>query len=120
MKECTIKFIEDIRDPDYQVIQFHGQLDSHTLDGVKILMDKLFEKLSSPHTIFDFSDCNFINSNGIAFLMEAHAKLAHSNRQLIIAGAKSHVKDVFELMGLPKLLPVFNSMGEAIHAIKKK
>jgi len=120
MKECIIKFIEDVKDSDYQVVQFHGDLDSNTLPLISYKIKEILYKVTAPNLIFDFSDCTFINSNGIGFLMEIHMKLSRQHRVLVIAGAKAHIKDIFDLVGIPKIMSVFDTIGDAIHNIKKK
>ncbi|PIQ77069.1 hypothetical protein COV82_06410 [Candidatus Peregrinibacteria bacterium CG11_big_fil_rev_8_21_14_0_20_46_8] len=120
METLTIKFIEDIRDHEYEVIQLHGNLDAHTLPIATRKMDEHLPKTKLPFLIFDFSDCPFINSNGIGFLMEIHMKLTKRKQQLIVAGVQANVKDILELVGMPKIVPVFDTIAQAIDHIKKR
>ncbi|MBI4994210.1 STAS domain-containing protein [Candidatus Peregrinibacteria bacterium] len=119
MSLLTIKFITDISDLDYQVIEFSGELDSASLRDAE---KKIFEFL--PHfkhrfLFFDFTNLKFINSEGIGFTATVMEKLAKTGKKLILFGAKSHVADVFNAIGLGKMMPVFHSIREAINFIKK-
>lgn len=119
MALITLKFITDINDLDYQVIEFSGELDSASLRDVE---KKIFEFLPSfkhKFLLFDFTDLKFINSEGVGFVAVAQEKLKQLGKQLILFGSSRHVADVFDAVGFEKILPMFHSIREAINFIKK-
>lgn len=120
MAMLTLKFVTDVRDMEYEIVEFHGELDQSTLKIAERQIDQLIETAKNKYFIFDLSDMKFINSEGVGFMISAHVKLAKRNKQLYVAASKPNVQEVFELMGLPKLVSVFSSVSEAISFIKKK
>jgi len=120
MALLTLKFVTDVRDLDYEVVEFHGELDQSTL---AITEQQIFDFLAGfqrTALIFDLRDLAFINSEGIGFIVSTYMKLVKKNQQLILCGFKSHVGEVLQLIGLPKLIPVFSHITQAIDFIKKK
>ena len=119
MQELIIKFIDDINDHEYEVVQFHGALDSVSVPVAQREFRSHMDKLARPYVIFDLSDCPFINSNGIGFLMEIHMKFTKEHQQILIAGAPKQIQDILDLVGVPKIIPVLDTIAAAIRYIKK-
>lgn len=120
MAMLTLKFVTDIRDTEYEIVEFHGELDQSTLKTAEEQIDLLLEAGKSRYFIFDLADMKFINSEGVGFIISTHVKLAKKGKQLYICAPKPNVSEVFALIGLPKLIPVFSSAAEAISFLKKK
>jgi anti-sigma B factor antagonist len=56
--------------------------------------------------VVDFSDLSFVDSSGIAVLIEAQHRLAEDGRRLSIHSARRHAMRVFEISGLLDFLNV--------------
>lgn len=119
MALLTLKFVTDIRDLDYEVVEFHGELDQSNLEATEAQIADLLKDFKRHYLLFDLSDMAFINSEGVGFIASTHTKLVKKNQKLLICSVKPNVAEVFELIGLSKLLPVFATVGEAIAYIKK-
>lgn len=115
----NLKFVKDISNIDYDTVEFHGELDQSTLDAVEQRFDAFLPDFKRQFLILDMTDLKFINSEGIGFLVSMHTKLVKKGKNLLIFGAKHNVTDVFGLVGLPQIIPIFVSMNEAIKFIKK-
>ncbi|MEK7171862.1 MAG: STAS domain-containing protein [Patescibacteria group bacterium] len=119
MPLLTLKFVTDISDLDYQVVEFTGELDAASVrDAEKKIFDML-PNFKHKFLLFDFTGLKFINSEGVGFMASVHAKLMHAGKQLILFGVKDHVADTFQAVGFEKMMPVFHSIREAINFIKK-
>lgn len=115
----TLKFVTDVRDHEYEVIEFHGELDISTLTQTEQQMNELLEHYHRPYLVFDLRYLKFVNSEGIGFLVATHLKMLKKNQKLILFGAQSQVQEIFELLGFSKLIPVLKNFEEVIHFIKK-
>lgn len=119
MPLLTLKFVTDISDLDYQVVEFSGELDAGSLrDAEKKTLDFL-ANFKHRFLLFDLTHLKFINSEGVGFMASIHAKLTHTGKQLILFGVRDHVADTFQALGFEKIIPIFRSMREAINFIKK-
>lgn len=119
MPLITLKFVTDINDLDYQVIEFSGELDSASLRDVEKKIFEFLPDFRHRFLLFDFTDLKFINSEGVGFVAVVQEQLGQLGKQLILFGAEKHVADVFNAVGFEKILPIFHSIREAINFIKK-
>lgn len=118
MALLTLKFVTDIRDMDYEVVEFHGELDQSNLTLTETQITDLLKSFSRRFLIFDFSNLKFLNSEGIGFIVSISMKLARKNQKLLLTGVNHNVMDVLELIGLPKMIPLLKDMSETIRFMK--
>lgn len=118
MALLTLKFVTDVRDLDYEVIEFHGELDQSNLAPTESQIIDLLKNFSRKYLIFDLSDLTFINSEGIGFMVSISTKLARKNQKLLLSGIRANVADIMNLIGLPKLIPVFPTISDVIRFMK--
>lgn len=119
MALLTLKFVTDVRDNHYEVVEFHGELDQSTLLDTEKQMNDFLEKFDRPCLIFDFSNLKYTNSEGIAFMVTVHAKLVKKGNKLLLTRVQSNVADILEVIGIGKLIPTFHTIEEAIAYVKK-
>lgn len=120
MAKLDFKFIKDIKDTEYEVVEFHGELDRSTTQSAEQKLMDLAADFDRNFLIFDLSDLAFTNSEGIGLLISCHMKLAKKNQKLLICNIRPNVSEVFELIGLPKLVPTFSDVAQAVKFIKTK
>ncbi len=105
-----------IREPDmikgYQVIEFTGEFDKVGFSEVNEQLEEVMKAIPVPTLVFDFRHLKFINSEGIGFLMELHSQLMKSDKRLIIVGAKAHIKDVFDAIGIAEIITVLDKLED--------
>lgn len=119
MALLTLKFVTDVRDSDYEVVEFHGELDQSNLGDTERQIADLLGHFDREYLILDLAYLRFLNSEGIGFIVATHMKLTKKKQKLLICNAKQNVMDIFQLIGLPKLIPVLPNMAETISFIKK-
>lgn len=119
MALLTLKFVTDVRNGDYEIVEFHGELDQSTIPSTEKQVADLLADFNRPYLIFDLTDLKFINSEGIGFVVTTHTTLLKKGQQLVICGLKKHVEDVMSLVGLPRLMQVFPTAQTAIDNLKK-
>ena len=64
--------------------------------------------------IFVFEIDAYINSGGIAALIQILVEIRKSNRQVGIAGTSDHFIKIFKMVGISKLARIFGSLDEAL------
>lgn len=119
MALLTLKFTTDVRDDDYEVVEFHGELDQSTIGNAEKQVNELLENYKRKYLIFDFSNLKYTNSEGVGFVVSIHENLVKKTQSLIVCGMRHNVEEVFTAMGLPKLFPILKTISEAISSIKK-
>lgn len=117
-QSLNLKFITDVQDLDYAVVEFKGEIDRATIHSAENQIEKFLANFKRRAVVFDLKELHFINSDGIGFFVSTQLKLAKKGQELILCGVIEHVADIIELVGLAKMLPVFSNMQDVIKHIK--
>ena len=66
--------------------------------------------------LLKFEKSAYINSGGIAVLIQLLAKTKQNNQQIGITGLSEHFKKIFNMVGITKFAKIHNSMEEALNS----
>ena len=64
--------------------------------------------------LLKFYEDAYINSGGIAILIQLLAKTRKNNQLICIAGLSSHFKKIFNMVGITKFAKIYNTVDEAM------
>jgi len=56
----------------------------------------------------------YINSGGIALLIQLLARIKRNNQQVVIAGISDHFKKIFSMVGITKFAPICDTEEAAL------
>lgn len=56
----------------------------------------------------------YINSGGIALLIQLLARIKSNNQRVVIAGISDHFKKIFTMVGITKFAPIYDSEEAAL------
>lgn len=122
MQDYNASIEMKVNEPDkagFLVVSFKGELDKAGLDVVKEELNKLSDETESRYLVFDFTELNFINSEGIGFLMTIHYRLTKKGQELVVVGAAEHVYDVLKVIGLLSVMKHYKTMEEFKESLSK-
>ena len=91
-----------------------GEINISTSPDLK----KHFEKLPSKKVVVNLEKVTYIDSSGLATLVEMLKKTRSQGGALGLAGMSEKVKSLFEITKLDKLFSIFVGQDEAISKIK--
>ena len=107
------------------------EVKAHQQDGVFIFyvdgeinistspeLKKLFDKLSAKKVIVDLEKVTYIDSSGLATLVEMLKKMRSQGGGLGLAGMSDKVKSLFEITKLDKLFSISPNQQEALAKLK--
>lgn len=69
--------------------------------------------------LLKFEESAYINSGGIAVLIQLLAKTKQNNQQIGITGLSEHFKKIFHMVGITKFAEFHNSVEEAIKSLSQ-
>jgi anti-sigma B factor antagonist len=94
------------------VVVLSGELDMATAPELARVLGTVLD--SGPtELVLDFSELSFIDSSGIAVLVESQHRLTECGRHLTIHAAHRHTVRVFEIAGLLDFLNVVTETEES-------
>lgn len=67
--------------------------------------------------ILKFEDTAYINSGGIAVLIQVLVQTKRNNQHVVIAGLSEHFKKVFRMVGITKFAAIHPTIEDALKAM---
>lgn len=110
-----IKITNLERNPTIKLVKFDGVLDLLASKDVNRQLLPVIEE-GSPFLVVDLSKLEYINSSGIYSLMECYAKTKEKGGYLKLFSPNGRVKEILELVGITKVIPLFETLEQALIA----
>lgn len=98
------------------VVKVEGELDHHWAKEVRCRVDDFIESVGVFRIVFDFSKLSFMDSSGVGILMGRYKKMNEQKGSVAIACVSPAVDKLLNISGLKKILPVYNSLAEALNS----
>lgn len=101
-----------------RTISVRGELDLSTAPDLEGPLDEALDS-GEGSVLIDLSQCEFIDSTGIALIVRAWQRLdgGENGRALVICSQNDQVRRVLEITGLELSIPVHLTRDEAIAAL---
>jgi anti-anti-sigma factor len=78
---------------------------------------KSVQELQGTKILLNFDPNAYINSGGIALLIQLLAQARKNNQQVGITGLSAHFKKIFMMVGITKFAKIHDSLEEAVTAM---
>jgi anti-sigma B factor antagonist len=101
-----------------RTIFVRGELDLSTAPDLEAPLEEALES-GEGSVLIDLSQCEFIDSTGIALIVRAWQRLdsGENGRALVICSHNDQVRRVLEITGLELSIPVHGTRDEALAAL---
>ncbi len=93
-------------------VEVSGEIDLAVADELKATLDPAMQ--GNQLVVVDLSECDFIDSTGIAILVTAQKQLAEQGGRLALCSPADQVRRVLDLSGLTNHGLVFDSLDAAL------
>ena len=106
-------------DDSTYVISLAGEVDLYTAPEFKQqLLDVISE--GGKDVVVDFSDTTFIDSTTLGVLVGGVKRLRPNGGQLSLVCSDRNITKIFEITGLNKVFPIYESRDEAVGSIAQE
>ena len=95
------------------VVALEGQLDESNIDNFAPKVYEKIEENKDASFIIDLEKVSYMNSKSIGYISDWYSKVAGNGKKIVIAKAASNIKDVLNVVGLDKVIPMAQTMEEA-------
>ncbi len=106
--------VKSLQQDGVMIFQVHGEINISTSPDLK----KAFEKQATRKIVVDLERVSYIDSSGLATLVEMLKKTKSQGGALGLAGMTDKVKSLFEITKLDKLFFISQNQQEAVTKIK--
>ena len=100
------------------VLELEGEFDVDTVPEIdRFLRRSLGPLYRRDHLVIDLSTTTFVDSSFIAFLVRVFGEQRARQKELMLARPSGQVRRVLGLVGLPNVVPVFESVDDAVRTL---
>lgn len=96
------------------IFQIQGEININTSPELK----KLFEKEIPKKAVVNLEKVSYIDSSGLATLVEMLKKMRSQGGSLGLSGMSDKVRSLFEITKLDKLFQIFANQDDAVAKLK--
>ncbi|HEX8899080.1 MAG TPA: STAS domain-containing protein [Chthoniobacterales bacterium] len=97
------------------VLPLEGEIDLHVSPRISAALAVMIEQ-KPPRLVVDLSRVNYIDSSGLAVLIEGMQNVEAYGGKFILAGIQENVKPIFEIARLDQVFIIFPHVDAALAA----
>ncbi len=101
------------RQGDITIFDIQGDVTAFSEPFFNEAYQKVNEQKSSKILLKFYEDA-YINSGGIAVLIQLLAETKRNNQKIFITGLSGHFQKIFNMVGITKFANIYNTMEEAM------
>ena len=98
------------------ILRFEGDIASTSKEAVLGTYQAL-PKATAKLILLDFTKVEYINSSGIALVIQLLIEAANSGQKVVAFGLSAHFTKVFTMVGITKYAQLFATQAEAVAAL---
>lgn len=102
-----------------RILALAGEIDLHFAPVFRSLLEQR-TKVAPRALVLDLAEVTFLDSSGIAVIIEHLRSATRRADQFCIGGMSEAVKQVFEIINLEKVMPVFETRAVALEALAQE
>ena len=106
----------EYHDSGVDVLQLEGEIDLHYASAFRALLQGKV-KSNCPALLLDLTQVSFVDSTGIAAILEYLRAATNSGARFCIGGVTEHVATVFRIVQLDKSMPIYANASAARDAL---
>ena len=109
--------IKVVQKNNITLLHIQGDITAHSEPHIKEAYKSANDQGPSKKILLQFEEEAYINSGGIAVLIEILAQTQKNNQQIGITGLSDHFKKIFRMVGITKFADIYNSIDEAVKSM---
>jgi len=111
LRKENLEFIES---GQVLTIRLKGELDHHSADESRVLIDEKINEGKFNKMVIDFKNLDFIDSSGIGFIIGRYKVIRKRNGVIEIINAGKKVRKILDMSGIGKIIDIKTAVSEAV------
>ena len=107
-----MRLLEQYNESGVEVLRLAGDIDMHFAPGLRALLQAK-AKSKCPALLLDMSGVEFIDSVGVAAILEYLRDSTDHGCRFCIGGLTPTLRTIFEVVGLGRVMPVYTDAASA-------
>ncbi len=98
------------------LVSVTGRMDAVSSSEFEKELGRLIDE-GNVNFVIDLTELDYISSSGLRSVLVTAKKLKGENGQILLASLQAVVKEVFEISGFSTIIPIYESVKEAMAAL---
>ena len=98
------------------LVSVTGRMDTVSSPEFEKELGRLIDE-GNVNFVIDLTELDYISSSGLRSVLTTAKKLKGKNGQILLASLQAVVKEVFEISGFSTIIPIYESVEEAMAAL---
>src|SRR6478735_11826721 len=98
----------------FNVVPLKGEIDLHVSPTVTAAFNDVIDKKKPERLVVDLTDVSYIDSAGLAALIQAMQKVEGYGGKFMLAGLQETVRSIFEISRLDQVFQIFPDADAAL------
>lgn len=107
-----------IRHRNTIVARLVGELDHHTADKVRMMLEEEIGRGDSRHLVLSLESLQFMDSSGIGVILGRYKQIKLKGGRMVICGVNPQVYRLLEMSGLFKIMAVYENEATALSELE--
>jgi stage II sporulation protein AA (anti-sigma F factor antagonist) len=99
---------------EFLIIKFKGELDHHSTEEARKIIDDHYFKDNKKKVILDLRDVVFMDSSGIGLIMGRYKLFKESGGEVFIVSSNPYLDRILQMSGIFKIMKIYSSIDSAI------
>lgn len=101
------------------VVRLRGELDHHAVEPLRDEIEQSLEQTFYRGLVLSFQDIDFMDSSGLGLILGRYRTLSGRGGKMALCEVNSNLQKIFELSGIYKIVPVYDTEETALKAVKE-
>ena len=107
------------RKNDISLLNIQGDITAHSESYINEAYVNANDQGPTPKILIQFEEEAYINSGGIAVLIQILAQTRKNDQQIGITGLSEHFKKIFRMVGINKFAHIYDSLEDALSSMAR-
>ncbi|WP_206830974.1 anti-sigma F factor antagonist [Alicyclobacillus fructus] len=99
------------------VIQLKGELDHHAVERIRDRIEQQLAENGYRGLVMSFRNIDFMDSSGLGLILGRYRSVTEHGGKMALCEVNPTLRRLFEMSGLLKVIPVYDSEEAAVAAI---
>jgi stage II sporulation protein AA (anti-sigma F factor antagonist) len=101
------------------VVRLQGELDHHTVEQIRDDIERGLAEIGHRALVMSFRGIDFMDSSGLGLILGRYRSVTQHGGKMALCEVNPMLRKLFELSGLLKILPLYETETEALEALKE-
>jgi len=101
------------------VVELQGELDHHAVETIRDDIDQELRRTHYAGLVMSFRNIDFMDSSALGLILGRYRTMSQHQGRMALCEVNPSLRKIFELSGILKILPLFDSEVQALQYVKE-